>query len=121
MIIRSFFITDASVLVVSSISDAGLVGNSIINNSSTPDGTVFSYTGAGHTTVSVEDANDADWFNDDDTANHAVLDGGGIVANGTRVEAESLIHLRAPDGDGNPTGPTVTITVLSQNGTTLDI
>lgn len=121
MVVRSFFVTDASGLVVTSSSDAGLVGNSIINNSSTPDGTVFSYTGGGHTTVSVEDANDADWFNDDDTANHVVLDGGGIVANGTHVEAESLIHLRALDGDGNPTGPTVTITVLSQNGITSDI
>ena len=122
MVLRSFFAIDNDNLVVTSSSNGALVGNPVINNSSTPDGTVFSYSSGGGTTVTLDDTGGRrNRFEDDDETNHVITDGGGIVANGTEVEAESLIFLRALDTNGNPTGPTITITVFSQGGVTGDV
>ncbi|MCK8462466.1 Hint domain-containing protein [Aliiroseovarius sp. S1339] len=121
MAIRSFFAIDSASLVVTSSSNTSIVGNSVINNSDTPNGTIFSYSGGGGTTVELDDTSRRSRFDDDREQDHVITDGGGIVANGTEVEAESLIELRALDGSGNPTGPTITITVFSQNGTTSDV
>ncbi|MEP2031369.1 MAG: Hint domain-containing protein [Paracoccaceae bacterium] len=122
MTLRSFFAIDSANLVVDSSSNASIVGHPVINNSDTPDGTVFTYTAGGGTTAILDDTGgDVDIFEDDDEANHVITDGGGIVANGTEVEAESLIFLRALDINGNPTGPTITITVFSQGGVTGDV
>ncbi|WP_152612045.1 hypothetical protein [Ruegeria sp. ANG-S4] len=60
-------------------------------------------------------------FNDDDPENHVITDGGGTVANGTEVEAESLINVRALDDEGNPGGSEITIYVFSQDGNFSDI
>ncbi|MEM8774385.1 MAG: Hint domain-containing protein [Pseudomonadota bacterium] len=101
---------------------AAIVGNPIINNSDTPDGTIFEYSSGGGTTVSIDDTGgDPNVFDDDDTGGHVVSDGGGIVADGTPVESESLIFLQALDENGDPTGPTITATVFSQNGITGDV
>lgn len=130
MVLRTFFAINSDNLVVTSSSNAGLVGNGIINNSDTPDGTVFVYTSGGGTTVTIDDAGfyaDAIpednnlFFNDDEAADHIVTDGGGIVANGQTVEAESTILLRALDAMGNQTGPTIELTVFSQGGVTQDV
>ena len=122
MALRSFFAIDSANLVVDSSSNASIVGNPVINNSDTPNGTVFTYSAGGGTTVTLDDTGgDVDTFEDDDEANHVITAGGGIVANGTEVEAESLIFLRALDINGNPTGPTITITVFSQGGVTSDV
>ncbi len=43
------------------------------------------------------------------------------MANSTEVEAESQIAVRALDGSGNQTGPTITITVFSRGGVTSDV
>lgn len=127
MVLRTFVAIDSDNLVVTSSSDAGLVGNGIINNSSTPDGTVFTYSSGGGTTVTIDDTDTYSdnipddnnlFFNDDDPGDHTVVDGGGIVNNGNGVEAESTIILRALDGDGNQTGPQIEVTVFSQNGVT---
>ena len=122
MVLRSFFAIDSANLVVDSSPNGSIVGNPVINNSGTPDGTVFTYSGGGGTTVTLDDTGGRrNRFEDDDEANHVITDGGGIVANGTQVEAESLIELRALDAGGNPTGPTITITVFSQGGVTGDV
>jgi len=122
MALRSFFALDSANLVVDSSSNGSIVGNPIINNSDTPNGTVFTYAGGGGTTVTLDDTGGSDTtFDDDDAANHVITDGGGIVANGAEVEAESLIFVRALDINGNPTGPTITITVFSQGGVTGDV
>jgi len=122
MALRSFFAIDSANLVVTSSSNASIVGNPIINNSDTPNGTVFTYTSGGGTTVTLDDTGGSpDIFDDDDEAQHVITDGGGVVADGTEVEAESLIFVRALDIDGNPTGPTITITVFSQGGVTGDV
>lgn len=119
---RSFFAIDNNNLVVDSSSNASIVGNPVINNSSTPDGTVFTYTAGGGTTVTVDDTGGSvDTFEDDNTAGHEIIDGGGIVADNTPVEAESLIFVRELDGTGTPIGPVITITVFSQNGVTGDV
>ena len=119
MVARSFFAIDNNNLIVDSSSNGSIVGNPVINNSDTPNGTVFTYSAGGGTTVTIDDTGgDPDIFEDDNTAGHSVTDGGGIVSNGTPVEAESLIFVRALDINGNPTGPTITITVFSQNGVT---
>ena len=122
MVLRSFFAIDSASLVVDSSSNGSIVGNPVINNSDTPDGTVFTYSGGGGTTVTLNDTGGRrNRFEDDDETNHVITDGGGIVANGAEVEAESLIELRALDAGGNPTGPTITITVMSQGGVTGDV
>ncbi|SLN47498.1 hypothetical protein ROA7450_02350 [Roseovarius albus] len=119
MVAQSFVAFNSNNFVVTSSSSSGLVGNGIINNSDTPDGTVFLYSAGSGTEIIVDDTNsgaNADIFGDDDTANHSIIDGGGIVANGTPVEAESRIFVQALDINGAPTGPTITVTVFSQNG-----
>lgn len=122
MPVRSFVAIDSDNFVVSSSSNSGLVGKGIINNSDTPNGTVFQYSSGGGTTVTIDDrSGNPDIVEDDRHTGHRVIDGGGIVANGTGIEAESLIYVRALDADGNPTGPRITITVFSQNGRTRDI
>lgn len=62
-----------------------------------------------------------DVFNDDEESDHIIVEGRGLVANGTEVESESFHFVRALDANGNPTGPTITITVFSQNGETSNI
>lgn len=122
MALRSFFAQDSSSLVVASSPRGSIVGNPIINNSDTPDGTVFTYSGGTGTTVTLNDTGGRrNRFEDDREDNHVVTDGGGIVADGTEVEAESHIRVRALDGNGNPTGPEITIYVFSQNGQTSDV
>lgn len=122
MVLRSFFAFDSASLVVASSSNGAIVGNPIINNSNTPNGTTFTYSSGGGTTVTLDDTGGRrNRFEDDDEDDHVITDGGGIVADGAQVEAESLIELRALDAGGNPTGPTITITVMSQGGVTGDV
>lgn len=130
MVLRTFFAFDNDNLVVTSSSSTGIVGNGIINNSDTPNGTIFTYSAGGGTSVTIDDTNRfADniagdnnlFFNDDDRFNHTVTNGGGIVGNGSLVDAESTILLRALDSAGNPTGPQIEITVFSQNNNFQDV
>jgi Hint domain-containing protein len=97
-------------------------GSTIINNSDTPDGTIFQFSGGTPVTVTLDDTSaNTDVLEDDDHTHHTIVDGSGLVATGMGVEAESLIYVRAIDGAGNPTGPTITIAVFSQDGVTQDI
>lgn len=124
MVIRSFFAIDSANMVVTSSSNPGIVGDPIINNSSTPNGTVFAYTGGGGTTITLDDTGGSSaTFDDDDETNHVIEPGGGggLIADGTEVESESQIFVRALDGFGNPTGPTITLYVFSQGGVTGDV
>ena len=122
MVLRSFFAFDSDSLVVDSSSNAAIVGNPIINNSSTPNGTVFTYSSGGGTTVTLDDTGGSrNRFEDDDPGDHVITDGGGIVANGAQVEAESIIELRALNSAGDPVGPIITITVFSQGGNFSDV
>ncbi|WP_299842288.1 Hint domain-containing protein [uncultured Roseovarius sp.] len=122
MVLRNFFAIDSANLVVDSSPNSGIVGDPVINNSSTPNGTIFTYSGGGGATVTLDDTGGRrNTFEDDDENNHIIANGGGLLPNGTAVEAESLILMRALDGSGNPTGPTITITVFSQGGVTGDV
>lgn len=122
MVARTFFAIDSASMVVQSSSNASIVGNPIINNSDTPNGTVFTYSSGGGTEVTINDTGgNPNRFEDDQSANHIVTDGGGIVADGNPVEAESTMVIRALDDDGNLTGPEITITVFSQNGSFSDV
>ncbi len=122
MVLRTFVAFDNEALVVDSSSSAGIVGNPIINNSSTPNGTIFTYNGGFATDITLDDTGGgADTFNDDQSGSHTITDGGGIVANGNQVESESIITVRALDGSGNPTGPNIDIYVFSQNGSFGDV
>lgn len=122
MVIRTFIAFDNESLVVTSSPSSGIVGNPIINNSSTPDGTVFAYNNGGASRISLDDqGSGASRFNDDRPGQHTITDGGGLVANGTAVESESIINIRALDSSGNPTGPTINVYVFSQNGNFGDI
>ncbi|WP_306113867.1 MULTISPECIES: Hint domain-containing protein [unclassified Roseovarius] len=121
MVLRSFFAFDNANLVVTSSSNGSLVGNPIINNGNTPNGTVFVYSSGGGATVTLDDDERRNVFDDDEEEDHVIVDGGGLVANGTEVEAESRIFVRALDGNGDPTGPTIRLTVFSQDGNFSDI
>ncbi|MCA0908683.1 Hint domain-containing protein [Ruegeria marisrubri] len=121
MVQRSFFAQDSESLIVTSSSNASLIGNPIINNSDTPDGTVFQYSGGTGATITLDDTSRRNVFDDDRPPNHIITDGKGMVANGTQVESESIIFVRALDANGNPTGPEINIYVFSQNGQTSNV
>lgn len=122
MVIRTFIAFDSASLVVQSSSNGGIVGNPVINNSSTPNGTVFDYTGGNAAEVSLDDTGGGSGrFNDDQPGNHVITNGNGLVANGTAVESESIIRIRALDDNGNQTGPTINVYVFSQNGNFADV
>lgn len=126
MVARTVLAFDSEALLVSANPNGGpALGSSIINNSSTPDGTVFTYQpGFGAAVVTIDDTNvgaAADVFDDDDTGNHTVTDGAGLVANGQSVESESLIQIQALDANGNLTGPVIDIYVFSQGGNFSDV
>ena len=122
MVIRTFTAFDSDSLVVTSSSNGSIVGNPIINNSDTPNGTVFQYSSGGAAEISLNDTGGGGGrFNDDQPGNHVITDGKGLVANGTQVESESVIQVRALDDMGDPTGPTITLYVFSQNGNFSDV
>ena len=119
MPIRTFFAFDNGSLLVDASSPSLTPGDPVINNSSSPNGTIYEFgSGFNAQEISLNDTSQPNRFNDDREEDHVITDGSGLVGNGTEVEAESLIELRALDGDGNPTGPVITITVFSQNGQT---
>ena len=55
MVLRTFFAIDSDNLVVTGSSNGSIVGNGIINNSDTPNGTTFVYSSGGGTSVTVDD------------------------------------------------------------------
>lgn len=127
MVLRSFFALGSNSLIATFVpasADANdiEVGDSIINNSDTPNGTIFSYSGGFGTTVTLDDTSGSpNVFNDDQEAGHVITDGGGIVDDGTQVESESVITVRALDTNGNQIGPEIDIYVFSRNGVTQDV
>ncbi|MCF2870462.1 Hint domain-containing protein [Octadecabacter sp. G9-8] len=123
MVQRQFAAFDNEAFTVSDSSPRLTPGSSIINNSSTPRGTIFEFTGGfEYQPITLDDtSSEPDIFNDDEEGQHVIVDGRGLVADGTEVESESYHFLRALDDNGNPTGPTITVTVFSQNGNTSDI
>lgn len=122
---RELLALDNEVLQIAASSPTGTPGAAIINNSDTPNGTIFVYQGGAPVTVAIDDirgrGNDTRQFDDDDPNRHVVLDGAGLVADGTRVESESRITLRALDENGNLVGDRIDIFVFSQNGVAQDI
>jgi hypothetical protein len=122
MVTRTIEVYDNDFMTVAAGSPSMTPGSSIINNSDTPDGTIFQFSSGSPVTVALDDTSaNTDVFEDDDYANHTITDGAGLVATSTGVEAESLIFVRALDEFGNPTGPTITITVFSQDNITQNI
>ena len=126
MVARTVLAFDSKALLVTANPNGGpAIGSSIINNSSTPDGTVFTYqSGFGASVVTIDDTNTGggeDVFDDDDTGNHTVTDGAGLIANGQSVESETLIQIQALDGNGNLVGPVIDLYVFSQGGDFEDV
>ncbi|MEM9392916.1 MAG: Hint domain-containing protein [Pseudomonadota bacterium] len=124
MVARTLIALDNEALIIDPSSPNGTAGDPIINNSDTPDGTIFEYQpGFPPQTVTLDDVapSDPDVFDDDQSTLHTITDGQGLVANGTSVESESRIDLQALDSDGDPTGPIISIFVFSQNGNFNDV
>ncbi|MBU2941435.1 Hint domain-containing protein [Shimia thalassica] len=121
MVLRNVFAIDADALSVADDSPFLTPGSSIINNSDTPNGTIFDYSGGLGQVIELDDTRNTDVFDDDDRFRHRITDGGDLIANGTTVESESLIVLRELDSSGSPIGPEITINVYSQNGQTSNI
>ena len=122
MVARTFYAVDSEALTVT-YSTSQAVGDTVINNSSSPNGTQYVFNqGYSAKQITLEDTGGStETFEDDAEANHVVTDGGGLVANGTPVEAESVIQLQEMSADGTPFGPVINIYVLSQNGVTGDV
>ncbi len=122
MVSRTISAFDNDLLTVSSGSPSLTPGSPVINNSDTPDGTIFVFSGGAPSTVTIDDTGGSqDVLEDDRFAEHRITDGAGLVGTGTGIEAESLIFLRALDEFGNQIGPTITITVFSQDSVTQNI
>lgn len=114
MVQRTFVAHDNNSMLIN-----GDPSRPIINNSDTPNGTVYTFTGGSDRWITLDDTGGgSDTFNDDQASSHIITDGAGLVANGMRVESESHILIRALDANGNPTGNTITLYVFSQNGQT---
>ena len=116
MVLRNVLALDSEALVVAGNSPFLAPGSSIINNSSSPNGTIYNFIGGLGQIITLNDTRQIDVFNDDDPNNHVITDGGTLIQNGVGVESESLIMLRALDSNGNPTGPEITINVYSRDG-----
>lgn len=122
MVIRTFFAFDNDNLIVTSSPNDDIVGNPVINNSDTPNGTIFEYSKGSFNEITINDTGGRrNRFEDDDEQNHVIVDGAGIVANGTEVEAESRILVREINDLGQPIGPTIEIFALSKDGVTSDV
>ena len=123
MVLRIFGARDNEALTISTDSPTGTPGTAIINNSDTPNGTIFTYNdGFPNLTLTIDDTSaDTNTFNDDEVGSHQIVDGQGIVSDGANVESESLHFVRELDADGNPVGPQITITVFSEGGVTQNI
>ncbi len=118
MVARFFPAFDNEALIIDVSSPSGTAGDPVINNSDTPNGTIFVFQG-GFPPVEIElddTGGDPDVFADGDPGGHEIIDGGGIVANGTGVESESILTFQQIDADDNPIGDPIEITVYSQNG-----
>lgn len=118
MVNRTFIAFDNNAFTVDPSSPSGAAGSGIVNNSDTPVGQIFQFTdGFPPQTITVDDqGGDPDIFEDDDPANHSIVDGSGLVADGTAVESESIHTVRQIDANGDPFGPEIQITVFSQGG-----
>lgn len=117
MVERTLFALDSETLVVVSSPNGAIVGDPIVNNSDTPNGTVFSFSGGPIREIVIDDnGGRRNQFEDDLPSSHIIEDGGGLVAQGARVESESEYVLRELDENGTPFGPEITIHVFSQGG-----
>ncbi len=123
MVARNLLVFDSEALLVDASSPFQTPGNPIINNGNTPNGTIYEFqSGFGREDVVVDDTGgDPDVFEDGNPGGHTILDGGGLIPNGTGVESESIIFLRALDDFGNQTGPTIRLAVFSRDGNFSDI
>lgn len=123
MVQRNFAAFDNAAFVVDPSSPNLAAGSAIINNSNTPVGTIFNFTsGFEYQSIVLDDtSSEPDVFNDNEEGQHTIIEGRGLVANGTQVESESYHFVRELDANGNPTGDIITITVFSQNGQTSNI
>lgn len=121
MVLRTILASDNEGLTVANGSPSLDPGDPIINNSNTPNGTIFDYNPSFSQIITIDDTLDVDVFNDDEEQFHVIVDGGTLVPVGTAVESESLIVLRELDSNGNPTGPEITINVYSRDGQTSNI
>lgn len=123
MVLRTINPFDSYSLTIHASSPSGQAGDAIINNSDTPNGTVFEFEDAdGRIEVVIDDQGGrSDVMEDDKPWAHTVHDGGGLIANGTEVEAESIMCLQKVDEFGNPLGDPFNVTVFSKNGDYGDI
>jgi hypothetical protein len=123
MVLRIFSACNNDALRVSSNSPHGDTGTPIMNNSNMALGTIFEFTaGYDDCAITMDDtSSDSSSFGDDQASNHVIVDGQGIVANGTSVESESIIYLKQLDDGGNPIDPMITVSVFSKDGDYSDI
>lgn len=125
MVLRTFGAIDNEALtVVSAPGNSNQnPGDPIINNSNSPNGTIYEFGGGFPTRIIELDdtGGNPDVFEDGNPGGHTITDGKGLVADGTGVESESILRLRELDVNGNPTGPVINVSVFSQNGNFSDI
>ena len=122
MVARTLYTLDSEALTVI-YSKTQNIGDTIYNNSDSPNGTQYHFHGGfSPQQVTIEDTGGhADILEDDRESSHVVVDGAGLVENGTQIEGESIIRVQEMDADGAPVGPIINIYVLSQHGQTQNV
>lgn len=96
-------------------------GQGLINNSDTDVGAIFEWQGGAPRSIVVDDTANVNVFDDDDRFNHEIVDGDGVVTDGTFVESESLQTFEELDEFGDPTGNFVNVWTFSQGGTATNV
>lgn len=116
MVVRTFVALDDNALTVAANSPSLTPGSSIVNNSATPNGTIYDFTPGSGQFITIDDDFQGGRINDNRPSDHVVLDGGTLIANGTEIESESVFQLQELDENGEPFGPSIFVNIYSQNG-----
>lgn len=122
MVTRSVQVYDDDFLTVSGDSPFLTPGDTVANFDSSANGAIFEFQGGAPVTVTLDDTSaDPDTFEDNDSNNHTITDGAGLVADGSGVESESTLWLVEIDEFGNQVGPAITLTIFSRGGVQEDV
>ena len=91
MVSRGFAAFDNEAFTIASSSPNGVTGTPIINNSSTPVGSIYEFrAGFPYQTITLDDTSSTpDIFDDDDEENHVINDGGSLVGSGPRLNLKA--------------------------------
>ncbi|WP_417472630.1 Hint domain-containing protein [Leisingera sp.] len=122
MAIRTLRAYPVSALTVDASSSRLAAHSPVRGNADVPDGTVFEFDASqpAQQIRLFDSAGRASSFEDGLTGGHQVIEGGTLVPAGSRVSAQSLLHLQQVTTEGAAAGPVVTVSLYSRDGAGAD-